>query len=71
MEELEKYRCPHCGKAVAYKYFVNDEKIKVDITKIKPTECKHSLVIISRRCDKDKCKEIFWVNVSLIPDKQR
>lgn len=68
MEELEKYRCPHCGKAVAYKHFTNDEKIKVSITKSKPIERKQSLVIISRRCDKDKCKEIFWIEVSSIHD---
>lgn len=61
-EKIETYKCPYCNKTVAFKYRC-DEGIKISITKTKPTERKLPHLLISRRCDRHECRQIFWVEV--------
>lgn len=57
------YKCPHCNKTVAIKH-KRGSNLVVNITKEKPPDKNHNLhLVISRRCDRHMCRQIFWVEV--------
>jgi hypothetical protein len=60
--EIEYFKCPWCEKTIAFGQ--ERHEMLVGVTKEKPpTKRPSPYLLISRKCDRNRCSKTFWVEV--------